>query len=106
MVTSPPRRMLTTLLSRNSTHNTPMLCIVSARPSRATHTNLLTSLRHNGQALSHQFWKLRRAPPSFTTSPRTYACASCECSCPALVLHLKHSFPDEHIPSRGVGCPI
>src|SRR5260221_12907101 len=98
--------MLTTLLSRNSTHNTPMPCIVSARPSRATHTNLPTSLRHNGQALSHRFWKLRRAPPSFTASPRTYVCAFCECSYPALVLHLKHSSPDEHIPLRGAGCRI
>jgi hypothetical protein len=98
--------MLTILLSHNSTRSTPMRCIASAHLSRATHTNLLTSPRLNGQALSRQFLKLRRTPPSFTAFPRTYVCAFCECSCPALVPRLKHYSPGERILVRGVGCSI
>jgi hypothetical protein len=106
MATSRPRNMPTILLLLNSTHSTPMRCIASAHPSLATRTNLLTSLRLSGQALSHRFLRLKRASPSFTSFPRTYVCDYCECSCPALLPHLNHYSPGECTPVRGVRCPI
>ena len=97
--------MHTILLLLNSTHSTPMRCIASAHPSLATHANLLTSLRLSGRALSRRFSKLRRASPNFTLFPRTYACDSSECSCPALLPPSKHYSPGGCTPVRGVRCP-